>query len=140
MRQNVLAITISQEVVVTQIDSFYINRTDFQRAGEKFPDTVKRAIKSCIYDGCPGIQTIASKTNVSVRTLQRKLARAGVTYSELRIQARFELATEMLADEDTKIIDIAYELGYEDPSNFSRAFRHMVGTSPRQFRASAQLS
>ena len=120
-------------------DSFSGEQTGSRRPKEEFPNAVKRAIKSCIYDGCPGIQLIAKKTNVSVRTLQRKLARAGVTYSELRLQARFELAAQMLRDADTKIIDIAYELGYEDPSNFSRAFRHLVGTSPRQFRASAQL-
>jgi AraC-like DNA-binding protein len=71
---------------------------------------------------------------MSVRTLQRNLAKAGLTYSKVVEYARFEAAAEMLARPDLKIIDIAYSLGYEDPSHFSRAFRRMIGQSPREFR------
>jgi AraC-like DNA-binding protein len=39
-----------------------------------------------------------------------------------------------------KIIDIAYKLGYEDLSHFTRAFRHLAGLSPREYRSQHQLN
>ena len=102
------------------------------------PDKVKCLIKSCLYEGCPDIESTASIASVSVRTLQRKLATAGVTYSDLVQQARYEEASRMLINGDAKVIDIAYDLGYEDPSNFSRAFRRFAGASPCEFRARAK--
>jgi AraC-like DNA-binding protein len=47
-----------------------------------------------------------------------------------------EAAVELLEGSDSKIIDVAYAVGYEDPSHFSRAFRRLKGTSPREFRVS----
>ncbi len=40
----------------------------------------------------------------------------------------------MLNQGDTKIIDIAYALGYEHPGHFSRAFRRVSGMSPKAYR------
>jgi AraC-like DNA-binding protein len=85
-------------------------------------------------DGYLNIDSAAQLVRMSVRTLQRNLAKAGLTYSKVVEYARFEAAAEMLATPDLKIIDIAYSLGYEDPSHFSRAFRRMIGESPREFR------
>jgi AraC-like DNA-binding protein len=43
-----------------------------------------------------------------------------------------------MTDPDHHIIDIAYELGYADPSNFTRAFRRWTGVSPSCFRVQRQ--
>ena len=58
----------------------------------------------------------------------------GLTYSDLVQQARFEAAAELLKNPDTKIIDVAFDVGYEDPSHFARAFRRVSGITPREFR------
>jgi len=133
---------------MTGVGSLKANPSSFSGAGASHPirmyalrpevtfsDKVKCLIKSRLYEGCPGIDSIASVVGVSVRTLQRKLASAGRTYSDLVQQARFEEASKMLTRGDAKVIDIAYDLGYEDPSNFSRAFRNFAGASPCEFRA-----
>lgn len=105
----------------------------------RFSEKVKSLIKTRLYEGYLDIYSIAGLFAVSVRTLQRKLATNGLTYSDLVQQARYEEASRMLIDGDSKIIDIAYDLGYEDPSNFSRAFRRVAGVSPCEFRARAKL-
>ena len=99
-----------------------------------FVHKLTRTLRNHADDGYLDIDSAARLVCMSVRTLQRNLAKAGLTYSKVVEYARFEAAAEMLARPDLKIIDIAYSLGYEDPSHFSRAFRRMIGQSPREFR------
>ena len=107
---------------------------------EEFPNCIAQAIEFCFCDGQVEIAAVARIADVSVRTLQRKLAMAGLTYSDLVRHARYEAAVQELENSNARIIDIAYDLGYVDPSNFSRAFRRMAGTSPLQFRLTCQES
>jgi AraC-like DNA-binding protein len=95
---------------------------------------LKRTLTENLSEGYPAIDSAANLMHTSVRTLQRHLALAGLTYSKLIEYVRFEAASEMLGNPNLKIIDIAYTLGYEDPSHFSRAFRRIAGLSPREFR------
>jgi AraC-like DNA-binding protein len=95
---------------------------------------LKRKLQESGSDGYPDVEKAAAIMRTSVRTLQRALSDAGVTYSKVVEYARFEAAAEMLTNPDLKIIDIAYTLGYQDPSHFSRAFRRVSGRSPRDFR------
>jgi AraC-like DNA-binding protein len=38
---------------------------------------------------------------------------------------------------DLKLIDVALESGYQDPANFTRAFRRWAGVSPTDYRRKA---
>ena len=40
----------------------------------------------------------------------------------------------MLSDGVLKVYQIAEKLGYEDPKNFTRAFRSFYGCSPREYK------
>ncbi len=96
--------------------------------------TLKLLLNPYLREGYPDIKFAADIAGTSVRTLQRRLAEADKSYSNLVQHVRFEAAAQMLKDSDIKIIDITYELGYEDPSNFARAFRRIAGVSPREYR------
>ncbi len=91
-------------------------------------------LRSYLKDGYPPIGLAAELARTSVRSLQRELAQSGVSYSDLVQHVRFEQATRLLAQDRTKVIDVALSLGYEDASHFSRAFKRITGVSPRQFR------
>jgi AraC-like DNA-binding protein len=82
----------------------------------------------------PVLAEIAELAGVSTRSLQRKLARAGITYSGLLDAVRFENARNLLRDTDCKIIEVAFASGYADPAHFTRAFRRVAGITPGQFR------
>ena len=103
---------------------------------DDFVSSLKHILKAYLSDGYPSIDLAAEVSGTSVRTLQRILAQSNTTYSKLVEQARVEAAVELLGDTDNKIIDIAYAVGYEDPSHFSRAFRRLTGASPREYRLS----
>lgn len=86
-----------------------------------------------------GIPALAEIAGVSTRSFQRKLSHVGLTYSDLLDTVRYENASKLLRDTDSKIIEVAFSSGYTDPAHFSRAFRRIAGVTPRQFREQSRL-
>ena len=76
----------------------------------------------------------ADSLGLSVRTLQRRLAEVGQSFTWLRDRVRLEEACRLLDSPDTRLIDVAYHLGYSDPGHFTRAFQGWTGIAPRSFR------
>ena len=96
--------------------------------------TLRKTIEPYLASGGPPIELAAEIVGSSMRSLQRDLREQQTSYSELIEQSRFEKASRLLADHDLKIIDIALSVGYDDSSNFSRAFRRISGLCPREYR------
>jgi AraC-like DNA-binding protein len=46
------------------------------------------------------------------------------------------MSVDLLQDSDLAVYEIAFLLGYSDPSTFHRAFRRWTGSSPRGYRDS----
>ncbi len=100
-----------------------------------FLHALRQVIRPYLRAGCcPGLEDAAALAGLSPRTLQRKLAEHGHTYSRLVQEVRYEVACDLLADPTMKIIDVAFAAGYEHPQHFARAFRQLAGVSPRDFR------
>lgn len=104
-----------------------------------FATSSEQLVVSLLADGYPSIHAAAETVGMSSRTLQRRLAELGITYSGLVSSARSRQAVELLTNTEMPIADIAAELGYTDPSNFGRAFRRQTGVSPLVFRRSRAL-
>ncbi|WP_373479297.1 helix-turn-helix domain-containing protein [Geminocystis sp.] len=100
----------------------------------QFTNSLTQAIKSHLKEGYPSINLASEIAKMPIRSLQRKLAKDGLTYSQLVTRIRYEKAVYLLQNSPLKIIDIAYELGYEDPAHFTRAFKRWTGTNPHNFR------
>jgi len=83
------------------------------------------------------IEAAAEATGMSVRSLQRRLASEGLTFSRLVDEVRLEMAVPQLRDPDIKLTAIAFDLGYSDPAHFTRAFGRWAGVSPSEYRADA---
>lgn len=82
----------------------------------------------------PTLPVIAQMMNSSPRTINRQLAQLNTTYQHILDEARRESAIELLGNSKASIENIATQLGYNDPSNFGRAFRRWLGKSPRAYR------
>ena len=83
----------------------------------------------------PGLAEIAATQHVSPRTLMRRLKRGNTSYQEIINDVRRTLAADYLLNSGLSVSRIAYRLGYQDPSNFGRAFRAWFGVSPGVYRA-----
>ncbi len=89
-------------------------------------------------DGPPSQKAIAEAMNVSNRTLQRKLKEEGTSFIDLLQDARLSLARKYLAQPQRSIVEIAYLLGFSEPSTFSRAFKRWTGQAPAEYRAAVE--
>jgi AraC-like DNA-binding protein len=69
--------------------------------------------------------------------LQRQLKQEGVSFGGLLAELRREMAPSLLRDGQNSVSEVAFLLGYEDPSAFRRAFQRWFGSSPRSFRKTA---
>lgn len=62
----------------------------------------------------------------------------GVTPHQYLVRSRLRHAAKRLADDDSPITDIAYDVGFGDLSNFVRTFRRAAGASPLRFRQASR--
>jgi AraC-like DNA-binding protein len=96
---------------------------------------------TCMHDD-PGrpwtLQTLAERVGMSrsVFALRFK-AKVGATPMEYLTRWRMLLAGERLRNPDDSICAIASSLGYESESAFGKAFRRVMGCSPRQYSRGA---
>jgi len=115
------------------------NRPPAAAAPPGSPGSLRQELGRALPSGAVSVRFAAGLCGVSVRTLQRQLARAGVTYSDLLEDLRRDLALRLVRDPTRKVIDVGHELGYDDPAHFSRAFRRWTGTAPRTYRELCRL-
>jgi AraC-like DNA-binding protein len=84
--------------------------------------------------GFRSLEEIAMELRFSARTLKRRLATAGVTYSDVLAEQRRDTAIRLLRSQALSLDEVAERLGYSDTSNFRRAFRRWTGMSPAAYR------
>jgi AraC-like DNA-binding protein len=97
---------------------------------------VRRILTGLLGDDGAGasLAVVSARLHTSERSLQRRLADEGVTFDALLDELRRELALRYLADPKVAIAEIAYLLGYSEPSAFHRAFKRWTGKTPAEAR------
>lgn len=86
------------------------------------------------HEGMPTLAELARLLNQSPRTLDRHLAREGKRFLDIAKRIRHEKACALLQSGALPVTQIAYQLGYKDAANFTRAFRREAGVSPSAYR------
>jgi AraC-like DNA-binding protein len=100
-------------------------------------DRVRHLLSRALGEGEATLATVADRLHMSERSLQRKLADDGVTFDALLDELRRDLALRYLADPKIAIAEVAYLLGYSEPSPFHRAFKRWTGVTPSEARRRA---
>ncbi|MDW5376570.1 AraC family transcriptional regulator [Halomonas sp. HP20-15] len=83
------------------------------------------------------MEDVANKFHMTSRTLRRRLAEEGLSFSEILDDARRTLSIEHLRSTHLRIDDICSLVGFSDVSNFRKAFKRWTGDSPRNLRRHA---
>jgi len=85
-------------------------------------------------EGFRDLGQVAERMHVSERTLKRRLAERGTSFSKLVDELRRDRALLLVRAGEHSVEEIARRTGYADAANFTRAFRRWTGQTPRAFR------
>ncbi|UPQ89421.1 AraC family transcriptional regulator [Vibrio sinaloensis] len=80
------------------------------------------------------VDWFAKFLSMSARTLQRRLAEHGLSVKQLRDEARRDVAIQLLTQDGLSPDETSWRCGYNDLSNFNRAFRSWLNMTPAQYR------
>jgi AraC-like DNA-binding protein len=85
------------------------------------------------YDEPLKISSLAEAAHMSPSVLHRRF-KAATVMSPLQYQKQVRLleARKLLMSDDVEAASVAYQVGYESPSHFSREYRRLFGASPLQ--------
>jgi AraC-like DNA-binding protein len=107
-----------------------------QTQAPTYRQQVITAITHQLQGEVPSIEAIARHLMVSVRQLQRELQTENTSYLQLLDETRKAIALNQLKLRSTSVHDLAFLLGFSEPSAFHRAFKRWTGQTPRSYRLS----
>jgi AraC-like DNA-binding protein len=85
------------------------------------------------------LEDAAAEAGISSFHFLRLFSQAlGVTPHQYLVRSRLRHAARRLAEDDSAITDIAYDVGFADLSNFVRTFHRAAGVSPLKFRQASR--
>jgi AraC family transcriptional activator of pobA len=145
----------SREIILSHIDSFlkysdrFYKRQFIDRSVNISGSTVKKfqsvlekyfEAKNHLSEGLPSVNYLAEKLAVSTRYLSDLLKReTGKTALEHIHMYLIKEAKNLLLSSENNVAEIAYDLGFESPSYFTRLFKKAVGMTPIQYREKLSL-
>ncbi|MBL4684319.1 MAG: AraC family transcriptional regulator ligand-binding domain-containing protein [Nannocystaceae bacterium] len=84
----------------------------------------------------PTLPQVASRLGSSTRTLSRQLSQGGFRFDVIRRDVQYNRARELLRETTMSVAEVASGVGFDNASNFARAFVRWSGATPSQFRTS----
>jgi AraC-like DNA-binding protein len=96
---------------------------------------VRDVLQTTIFLEASGASIVASRMDMSLRTLNRRLLAEGTSLQQIRDDVTAEAACQLLGNTEKSASEVALILGYSDSSAFTRAFRRWRGVPPARWRA-----
>ena len=98
---------------------------------QPFSSTIRDYIKAELINGVCA-EKAACDFHISRRTLERRLAKEGMSFKEIVDNVRSELAIEYLNQPGYTNADVSYLLGFKEPTSFFRAFKRWHNKAPSE--------
>ncbi len=115
-----------QEIAATSTDERFLKRA---------LETVEQHVSEQSFN----TETFAKQMYMSRMQLHRKIrALTDLSPGEFVRRIRMERASQLLKHHAGTVAEIAYQVGYEDPSRFAEAFRIQFGVLPSEFRKESE--
>jgi AraC-like DNA-binding protein len=108
--------------------------------GASVSETVGALIQRLLPDGDCNVDRVAQHLGVDRRTVHRRLAAEGRSFTQLLENARRDVATWQLSHGDQPLTEVTALVGFSSLSTFSRWFRTAYGMQPSEFRRLAHTS
>ena len=114
-------ILMPKDIAITNLDEQFLNR-------------VQDVLDSKLTTSSFSTQEFSESVGMSRMQLHRKLkALTGLSASEFVRSQRLKLAASLLEQSDINVSQIGYQVGFNDPSYFTKCFKEAYGVSPSQY-------
>jgi AraC-like DNA-binding protein len=101
-----------------------------------FTALVRQRLVASMQGGVVSMAEVARSLGTSPRSLHRRLADEGTGFNDLLDEVRRQFAEQYLARPRLAVTEVAYLVGFNDPSAFFKAFRRWTGVTPSEYRGS----
>lgn len=103
---------------------------------DRFMERIVKQVGEHMSDPDFKVESLSTAMNMAERTLQRNLkAMTNQTPQELIRSMRLNRARDLLENSNLSVSEVAFQVGYLEPTNFSRSFKKQFGFSPSQLRS-----
>ncbi len=126
-----LPLRTSDALLARYLESAAVEEARRRRSADPFLARLERAIVDVMPSGELGVERVARALGLSRRSLHRRLSERGLTYQALVDDLRHRTARSLLARGEHNITEVAFLVGFSDPSGFRRAYRRWTGQAPR---------
>ncbi|MDO4526369.1 MAG: helix-turn-helix domain-containing protein [Bacteroidales bacterium] len=127
---------IMQASISTRMKEHTMNKDDVEKDEiHPFLQAFMEKVSECYTDSTMTVDGLAGKLAVSKATLTRKVkSMTGKTPMEWLMEYRLNCSFQILqnSNSDKTISEVAYEVGFNDPSYFTKKFRDYYGFLPSQ--------
>ena len=101
---------------------------------DDFAAEVRRVLGATLRRGDARVSVVAKELAMSGRSLQRRLNAEGSSFRGELDRVRSGLAVRLLNEGEADVREVAFLLGFSEPSAFHRAFKRWTGTTPATYR------
>lgn len=101
-------------------------------------EEVEQSIRILLPSGRASIAEVAHALGTNVRTLQRRLEREEVAFSDLLDRVRVQQVRQHFASRHLRLTDVAHLLGYSSLASFSNWYRSRFNRTATEARRAAQ--
>lgn len=95
---------------------------------------LRHHIKQTVGSRHCNLEGICRQSGIHPRALQRALREHGVSFKQLLLDVRQELAEDYLRNSSISVLELSDLLGYSNASAFSRVFKRRTGLSPQHWK------
>jgi len=133
MAFQLLALIQNDSAELQMLNQNPINLSLSERDGNRMDQVIQFLLKE--RNRPISLQEAADKANMSKEAFCRFFKmRTRKTFTQYLQQLRINEAQKLLLESDLSISTIAFRVGFENLSYFNRAFKSILGTTPREFR------
>lgn len=125
------------EKVDTDFSTWTLRWSDCGRPHLQISDALQDKIVELIHTDASKkwrLHDISQAIGSSSRSIQRRLASQGSSYSQLLLKTRVQKASQLLIRSKLRIVDIAFITGFSDTAHLSRVFYRLFAITPSRFR------
>ncbi|OZI12880.1 AraC family transcriptional regulator [Bacillaceae bacterium SAS-127] len=124
------------EFLVTYFERMYKEKTIMNKGNEE-RERVKKAKELIInnLESPPSVAALAAELNVTIYKLQQAFKNhTGSTVYDFIKRTKMDKARSLLESTNMSVMEIANEIGYDNPSKFASTFKQIYSFTPLQYR------